>query len=644
MSGIIVGKYQGRYLVFNGQQFVLLAAPTRSGKGVAVVIPNLLNFDDSVVVLDLKLENFKYTSGFRALHGQEVFLWAPFSEDFKTHRWNTLDTISRDRNFRVGDVLSLGQALYPSEVDSKDKFWNDSARNLFLGLVLYLMDTPDLPCTLGEVLRQASGKGMPIKEYIHTILVDRSNGANALSDECLDALGRFIAAPDNTLGNIISTFTAPLNIFANPIVDAATSASDFDLNDVRKKRMSIYIGIQPNRLKDASLLINLFFSQLINLNTKELPANNPDLRYQCLLVMDEFTAMGKVPIIATSNAFIAGYNIRLLTIIQSIGQLESVYKQDTRVLITNHALQILYPPREQKDANEYSEMLGYFTQKSIGTSVNRPQTILGNRGTTGENTSDQKRALMMPQELRKMDQAKEIVVVDDVNPILCHKARFFNDHVFIDRLKEVSPTLAALDKQGPVSSLLGIRRKRLPKRALLEHVAFVLNELSSEVPILDIDLHKAKMEKRVRAVKPKEAIDLSKLVVDVASLPKLDNPIAPSKESVSGLVDAFFGQLDWINEGATESETASAMATVEELGAVSGDGLSIEGPLPSIELHGEVHPVDADGVIIGSDDPGEMFFGGPDDGPGDMFARTVPALTASPNAKPGQLDLSLLDH
>jgi type IV secretion system protein VirD4 len=573
MSGVIVGKYQGSYLVFDGQQFILLAAPTRSGKGVAIVVPNLLNFDDSVVVLDLKLENFRYTSLFRENHGQKVYLFAPFSEDCMSHRWNVFDSVSTDRNFRVGDVMAIGQILYPSDCDPKDKFWNDNARNLFVGIVLYLLETPELPCTLGEVLRQSSGKGLPIKDHLQNILIERSNGENPLSDECLDALSRFLSSPENTLGSILSTFNAPLLIFANPIVDAATSASDFDFNDLRKHRISIYFGVQPNRLSDAAILVNLFFSQLINLNLKELPENNPDLKHQCLLVMDEFTAIGKVGIIASANSFIAGYNIRLLTIIQSISQLESKYgKDDTRTLVTNHALQIIYPPREQKDANEVSESLGYLTEKSISSGISRPRTWGSNNGSTSENTSDQRRALMMPQELKELGKDKEIILLENCKPIMCQKARYFDDHVFLDRLKSVSPSLAALD-HTPMRKLFrkaGFSAKARPSEKQLKHAAFVLREMSSAVPRLDIDLHKAKMENRTRVAEAGEQIDLAKLVADVSDLPTIDNPENPSEEQVAVLVDAFFSQLDWVDEDTGEVGEAPTGEVVE-----MGDSVAI---------------------------------------------------------------------
>ena len=534
-KGILVGKYHNKYLMLGGQQFVLLAAPTRSGKGVAIVIPNLLNYSDSVVVLDLKLENFLLTSKFRAKNGQKVYLFSPFSEDLKSHKWNPFDTVSHDENFRVGEILAIGRSFYPVTGDAKTDFWNDNANNLFLGLALYLFETEDLPVTMGEVLRQSSGKGKPIQDHIRSIIDERAQSDKPLSDTCLDALNRFLSSPDNTLGNIISTFTSPLTIFANLIVDAATSSSDFKLEDVRRQRMSIYFGVQPNRLGDAKNLINLFYSLLIDVNLKTLPQQDSSLKYQCLVVNDEATAVGKVAKIADANSFIAGYNIRLLTIIQSIGQLEDVYKTQTRGLVTNHALQIVYPPREQRDANEYSEMLGYFTFKAKSKGQSRSMAW-GQGGSNSENESDQRRALMLPQELKELSQDKEIIFMENTKPIMCEKAKYFNDSAFVDRLKSVSPSMKAI--------------KGFPTHKQLEKIAFEDLELSIPIPDLDVKLHKAKIEKRITeitTVEQAEQIDISSLVIPEFKLDKtvFEDPENPQPEECLQVVDQFFGAVEW---------------------------------------------------------------------------------------------------
>lgn len=502
-SGIIVGKYGERFLVFGGQQFVLLAAPTRSGKGVGVVIPNLLNFADSVVVLDIKLENFKATAGYRAAHGQKVFLFAPFNEDGATHAWNPLDGIRRDKHLRIGDVLAIAQVLYPHDA-SRESFWNDQARNLFLGLCLYLLDTPELPCTFGELLRQSSGKGQPLKEYLGGLLKARANGPQVVSHVAQDALNRFISTSDNTFSGILATFNAPLTIFANPIVDAATSRSDFELEDVRKKRLSIYLGVQPNRLADAALLMNLFFSQLINVNTRELPEDNPELKHQCLLILDEFTAIGRIGVLAKGVAYLAGYNLRLLPIVQSLAQLQSVYgDRETRTFVANHAVQIVFAPREQRDAVEYSEMLGYRTENHRSRSVTRSRGLdRAQPGSVSETESAQRRALMLPQELRELGDTQEIVFSGRCRPILCQKIIYLTDPAFTARLMK-----------PPV------------------------------IDALRFDDYQARVEQRIRVLRADEAIDLER-VVKPTKLPPLDDPINPSDDSLHGVLDAGFKQYN----------------------------------------------------------------------------------------------------
>ena len=530
-SGIIVGKLGNRFLQFPGQQFCLLAAPTRSGKGVSFVIPNLLNWPDSCVVLDIKLENFLLTSGYRARHGQKVFLFNPYAEDGRTHRWNPLDGISRDPNLRVGDLLALGGSLYPAHPGDKDAFWADSAKNLFLGLALMVLESPELPKTMGEILRQSSGKGRGLKEHLTDRISARSVSDAPYSADCLDALGRFLGASDNTLANIISSFTAPLVMFANPLVDAATAASDFDIARVRDERMTLYIGIQPNRLADASLLINVLFSQLIHANTKELPSATRH-SLSCLLILDEFPALGKIGVIARANAFIAGYGLRLLTVIQSVAQLEAVYgPNDARTLITNHAMQVLFTSREQKDANAFSEMLGTYTAKSTskGRSTSRG---FGAGGSDSETVSEQKRALLLPQELKEMPDDEQIIILEHTRPIKSQKASYYWESGFMDRLKSVSETLR--DIQG------------LPGKAEIDAAAFGHRELAVEVPRLDIDGHVARVERRLRPLKPDEAIDLSRLDIDVSTLPAFSDAENPSDAEINAFVDRFFalGRVD----------------------------------------------------------------------------------------------------
>ncbi|MFM0349139.1 type IV secretory system conjugative DNA transfer family protein [Paraburkholderia sp. RL17-347-BIC-D] len=491
----IVGKYKGEYLKYYGQDFLMTAAGTRSGKGTSIVIPNLLTYPDSVVVEDIKEENYHYTSGYRRACGHETYLWAPFSEDGRSHAYNPLEYIAgRPAYARVGDVMTIGEHLYPSNVDARLKYWNDNARNLFIGIVLYLLETPSLPCTFGEVLRQASGKGRAIREHISSIVSTRADAAHAtdglpaLSFECLDALNRFLSQSKEAFANIVSTMTAPLNVFSNPVVDAATSRSDFNLADVRKKRMSIYVGIKPGDLKAGALLVNLFFSQLIDLNTRELPAENPALKYQCALILDEFAAPGKIDIIDTANPFIAGYNLRLMLIFQGMSQIEDpkLYgKHGAETLAINCKMRSLYAPRTVKESKEYSEMLGTFTHMARSRSRSR-----GRSSSTSTNESEHGRALMMPQELRALKHNKQIITMEGCEPILCEKAFFYEDAELVDRLVRQSPYLqdvmAKLEKTNRRRAWFGFGPK-FPNEVQMKHAAFVARELCAPVPKIDVE-------------------------------------------------------------------------------------------------------------------------------------------------------------
>lgn len=431
-DGIVIGKHGGRLLRLRGQQFAILAAPTRSGKGVGVVVPNLLEYLESVVVLDIKQENFDLTSGWRARQGHAVFLFNPFAEDRRTHRWNPLTYVSADPAFRVSDLMSIAAMLYPDGADEQ-KFWVSQARNAFMALALFAFESRDRDRragfpgsegapTLGQIYRLSSGDGGDLRAHLAAL-----SRSDFLGGDARTAFANLLSQADETFASILGTFKEPLNAWLNPVLDAATGGDDFRLDDLRRRRMTVYIGIQPNKLAESRLIVNLFFSQLINVNTRELPRQNPELKHQCLLLMDEFTSIGKVDIIARAVAYMAGYNLRLLPIIQSMAQLDATYGQElARTIVTNHALQIVYAPREQRDANDYSEMLGYST-------VRRQNVTRGREVSRSE--TEERRALMLPQELKAMGADKEVVLYEGLaHPVMCEKIRYYDDTRFTARL------------------------------------------------------------------------------------------------------------------------------------------------------------------------------------------------------------------
>ena len=470
--GIIVGKRGSEYLMFDGSQHVLLSAPTRSGKGVSVVIPNLLTWPESCVVLDIKRENWDITSGYRRKYGQRCYLFNPGASDGRTHRYNPLGYISEDPGKRIDDIQKIANMIFP-DVQGTDPIWTATPRSLFLGVVLFLLESPGKPVTLGQVLRETLTDGDG-KDYFDKAAKDRRDCGNGLSGACVRGLQSYTSiASENTRSGIMTSFRSRLELWMNPAIDAATSENDFDLRDLRKRKMSIFIGITPDNLERMAPLINLFFQQLVDLNTRELPSQNPDLKYTCLLLMDEFTSMGKVNILSKGISFIAGYGLRMMPIIQSPAQLTDVYgREAAETFRTNHALNIVFPPKasETESARDISEWLGYTTTKSASKSRN---TEIFKRRNSSESVSDQRRALLLPQEITSLGEEAELIVLENVLPIQAKKVRYFADAKFMDRLKEVSPSLSAIGE-------------RLPTKKEMDD-AMRAGELAAPVPLLSIN-------------------------------------------------------------------------------------------------------------------------------------------------------------
>lgn len=444
--GLVVAKRGNQFLTYYGQQFISLAAPTRSGKGVGLVVPNLLTYPHSVVCSDIKLENWALTAGYRAENGQECSLFAPGHPEFRSHRWNMLSYVRRKDEHRVGDIQNIGSFWWPT--GGRDAFWNDNSRTLFLGLVLFMLETPDEPVSMPNLVRLATpADGTGLHQWIETTISrreDPANGLPRLSAECVDALRTYSVQTDKVRSNILSTLLAPLDIFRDPRLAAATSGDDFDLRDVRRKKMSIYIGLNAEDLVRYSTLMNVFFSQLLNENTRTLPEHDPSLKYQCALILDEVAAFGRISILEKAIGYQAGYNMRVLLIYQNNGQLigdegRGYGKQGAKTLLTNCAMKIMYQPKEDEDAKEYSETLGYQTVKS--RSVSRSTGKAG----TSRSDSDQRRALMLPQEVKEIGFGKLLISMENCKPIFADKIIYWKDPAFADRVGIPAPVVPALD-------------------------------------------------------------------------------------------------------------------------------------------------------------------------------------------------------
>jgi type IV secretion system protein VirD4 len=432
-KGIILGRKGSQYLRFGGSEHVLLEAPTRSGKGVGVVIPNLLEWQDSVVVLDVKQENWEKTASYRQSQGHKVLLFDPLDVKGRTARFNPLAYIDRTDEVEViNELQKMAAMLFPPPTTG-ESFWADSARTAFIGVASYVAATPERPFTFGEIYRQIT-TGDPQKRF-PAIVRKRAENGNPLSGPCVSALTDWTASSDNTFTGIRQSVTAKLNLWLNPYVDAATSESDFDFRDFRNARISLYLGVSPDNIERVSDLYNLLFQQLIDLNVRELPSQTRN-NVQLLLLLDEFARLGRASVIASGFSYVAGYGIRLVPVIQSRSQLRDVYGRDvTDEIVANCGAEIIFTPKELQVAKEVSERLGYetvksrsYSQKELERGFNRSVSI-----------SEQRRALMLPQELLLMPARDLIILRSGIAPVKGNRLRYFEDRRLSARTMHIPP-------------------------------------------------------------------------------------------------------------------------------------------------------------------------------------------------------------
>ncbi len=423
-NGIVLGKKGGKFLTFGGTEHCIVEAPTRSGKGVGIVIPNLLSWQESVVVLDVKRENWDATAGFRQKYGQAVYLFNPTDPEGRTARYNPLGYIDRnDADQVVIELQKIATMLFvPPE--RGEPFWTDSARTAFVGVGAYLA-VADQPFTIGAIYRLMTTGDT--RGYFRRVLDDRSLN---LSQGCRNALADFTSGADNTFAGIVQTVTSKLSLWLNPRVDAATEESDFDLRLLRTKPMSVYLGVSPDELDRVAPLYNLLFQQLIDLNVRELPGD--ETRLQVLVILDEFARIGRAQVIASAFSYVAGYGIRLLPVIQSRSQLRAVYGEHVaNEIVANCGVEVAFTPKELRVANELSERIGYIGQESVTKSL----TINGMLANRSKSMSDQRRALLLPQELMQFPDQELLLLRGGIPPIHGDKIRYYADALFRSRVQ-----------------------------------------------------------------------------------------------------------------------------------------------------------------------------------------------------------------
>lgn len=438
-NSVLLGRHRGKLLGFNGDLHVFLAAATGTGKGVGFVVPNCLYWEGSLIVLDIKGENFTLTSGYRGrVLKQAIYRFDPLNEDRRTDAFNVLAYV-RSGDLRVTDIQTIAAILCPPE--GNDPYWSNAARDLLMGLLLLVVEAgPAMgwDVTIGKVHRLLLSED-ETGAALEKVLADLEQAQVPVSELCRRYLLGFCHEPDKPRGSIKSTLATKLTLWANPLIDRATSRNDFDLRLFRREPTTLYLAIAPDDLGRIGQLVRLLIEFFLALNTKsgETPADDPNLKVPVLVLLDEFLSLGKMEKLVQALAYVRGWGIRIATVIQSEAQLQAQYGRElAEFFIDNHRARVIYrPPVHRRDlAKQLSELIGLTTVKQTGYSYGK--------GPRGRNVSQTGQALLDADEIANLKDWETIVLVEGLRAFIGEKLYYYRDKLF---KKRCLPSLALPD-------------------------------------------------------------------------------------------------------------------------------------------------------------------------------------------------------
>ncbi len=447
--------FKTKYIADYSQEYTTLSALPGAGKGVSFVVPNLLVFPGSVVNFDPKKENFKITAGYRSkVLGQKVFMFSPDAAeedaDCRTHCWNPVDYISRRPVRTLSDIKNITTILIPADSGENQSFYI-SAQAALNGILMYIIETPTEQQTMYRAY-EINQAPMGIDKWIKNTLGVRQTGSNPLSDTCANLLRSYANESEkkrDTTKSIISTY---LEVFNDEFVRAATSRSDFNFNDLRKEPITIFVGLAPPYIEKYKLLLNLFFSQCLTVNTMVLPDEGPKdkngkpiLKVQCMPLLDEFTALGRISIIQSSSGYTRAYDMRYACVFQNRSQVyaDTCYGMEGgKALLETFHNEIVFAIESTSDAEDYSKRLGNTTLKD----KKKSKTFSKDMSVT-KNDDYHERALMLPQEIQRLPYDKQLIFKKGgkIMPIFCDKIVWYTDPFFKKRANMPTPEIPVME-------------------------------------------------------------------------------------------------------------------------------------------------------------------------------------------------------
>ncbi len=471
-DGLLIGRdpKTKKLLGYHGPAHLLTLAPTRAGKGVGTVIPNLLLSGRSMLVVDPKGENVRVAGSMRADYGP-TFVLDPFGVTGRPGAsYNPLDRMTEGSLDLGEDASNLAAALVidpPGQ--SGEAHWNEEARALIAGLVLFCVVHEDEDRKhLGTVREYLTLPPERFRELLG--LMQESRGANGLIAR---AANRFLGKADREAAGVLSGAQRHTHFLDSPRIVACLDHSDFRFADLRHAQTTVFLVLPPNRMDAYSRWLRLLVSEALQdiacdaeavsgpetapeahaapesaqdaaraprAPTEPLtatsaspalsaplarPMTGPRLRTPTLFLLDEFAALGRLEAVERAMGLMAGYGLQLWPILQDLSQLRDLYGARANTFVANAGVLQVFGVSDVETARWLSQALGKAT---IGyeTSTHRP----GDMPSTAEHITG--RELMTPDEIMQLPQSLQLLRVQGMPPVLAQKLRYYTDPEFRD--------------------------------------------------------------------------------------------------------------------------------------------------------------------------------------------------------------------
>ena len=441
-DGVVLGKLDRAYLRHDGPEHVLCFAPTRSGKGIGLVVPSLLTWPGSAIVHDIKGENWALTAGFRSRHGR-VLLFDPTNA--RSAAYNPLLEV-RKGEWEVRDVQNIADILVDPEGSlDKRNHWEKTSHALLVGAILHVLYAEE-DKTLAGVAAFLSDPKRPIESTLAAMMKTAHLGEAGPHPVIASAARELLNKSDNERSGVLSTAMSFLGLYRDPVVAEVTRRCDWRITDIvgSKRPTTLYLVVPPSDINRTKPLIRLILNQIGRRLTEDLQAKGG--RHRLLLMLDEFPALGRLDFFESALAFMAGYGLKSFLIAQSLNQIEKAYGPNNSILDNCH-VRVSFATNDERTAKRVSDALGTATEMKAMKNYagHRLSPWLGHLMVSRSETA---RPLLTPGEIMQLPPTDEIVMVAGTPPIRAKKARYFEDVRFQERILP-PPQLARAGEPHP---------------------------------------------------------------------------------------------------------------------------------------------------------------------------------------------------